>query len=435
MFPWLSTPRVVNTLASSVRGHWTVPGRTPVVCYDAPAATCRGVATSAVPRTGLHGGTMNVHEFQAADVLARHGIPVNAGRVASSAGDAVAIASEFTGSVAIKAQVHTGGRGKAGGIKLAGSPQEAQAAAEAILGLDIRGHTVRKILVVPGVDIAQEFYLGVVLDRPQRRNVLMASAEGGVDIEEVARERPERIIRALADPFLGLHAYQARSVGFALGIPAEKIPGFAAIVQKLYDAYVAEDATLAEINPLILTVAGEWLALDSKMSFDDNALARHPDIEALRDPDEENATELEARRSGISFVKLDGTIGCIVNGAGLAMATMDAVKIHGGEPANFLDVGGGASADQVAEAFRLVTADPNVRAILINIFGGITRGDVVAQGITEALGTVAVKVPIVVRLAGTNAEEGRRQLAEAGMTAVDTMDEAASQVVRAARAA
>lgn len=435
MFPWLSTPRVVNTLASSVRGHRTVPGRTPVVCYDAPAAIRRGVATSAVSRTGLHGGTMNVHEFQAADVLARHGIPVNAGRVASSAGDAVAIASEFTGPVAIKAQVHTGGRGKAGGIRLAGSPQEAQAAAEAILGLDIRGHTVRKILVVPGVDIAQEFYLGVVLDRPQRRNVLMASAEGGVDIEEVARERPERIIRALADPFLGLHAYQARSVGFALGIPAEKIPGFAAIVQKLYDAYVAEDATLAEINPLILTVAGEWLALDSKMSFDDNALARHPDIEALRDPDEENATELEARRSGISFVKLDGTIGCIVNGAGLAMATMDAVKIHGGEPANFLDVGGGASADQVAKAFRLVTADPNVRAILINIFGGITRGDVVARGITEALGTVAVKVPIVVRLAGTNAEEGRRQLAVAGMTAVDTMDEAASQVVRAARAA
>jgi succinyl-CoA synthetase beta subunit len=262
----------------------------------------------------------------------------------------------------------------------------------------------------------------------------MASAEGGVDIEEVARERPERIAREHADPFLGFHPYQARALGFALGLPADKVGGFAGIAQHLYEAYVAEDATLAEINPLILTDAGAWLALDSKMSFDDNALYRHSALAALRDRAEENATELEARESGISFVKLDGAIGCIVNGAGLAMATMDAVKLHGGEPANFLDVGGGANAHQVAKAFELVTADPNVRAILINIFGGITRGDEVANGIREALGHVNVTVPIVVRLAGTNAEEGRRLLAEAGLTAVDTMDEAAREVVAAARA-
>ncbi len=377
---------------------------------------------------------MNVHEYQAADILASHGIPVNAGRVATTVDDAVAIASEIGGTVALKAQVHSGGRGKAGGIKLARTPEEARAAATAIFGLDIRGHTVRRILVVPGVDIAQEFYLGIVLDRPARHNVLMASAEGGVDIEEVARERPDRIVREHADPYLGLRPYQAREVGFQLGIPAAKIAGFAGIAQTLHAAYIAEDATLAEINPLILTGTGEWLALDSKMSFDDNALGRHPAREELRDYDEENATELEARRSGISFVKLDGTIGCIVNGAGLAMATMDAVKLHGGEPANFLDVGGGASASQVAKAFSLVTADPHVEAILINIFGGITRGDVVAEGITEALQQVQVSVPIVVRLAGTNAEEGRAVLAKAGMIAVDTMDDAAAQVVKAARA-
>jgi succinyl-CoA synthetase beta subunit len=375
---------------------------------------------------------MNIHEYQAAEILSQHGIPVNAGEVATTPDAAATIAERFGGTVAVKAQVHTGGRGKAGGIKLAQGAEQAREVATAILGLDIRRHTVNKVLVVPGVKIAQEFYLGVVLDRPRRQVVVMASAEGGVDIEEVARERPEKIIQAHADPLLGLHAYQARQVGFALGIPAAKVNGFAAIAQTLYRAYVAEDATLAEINPLILTEDGEWLALDSKMSFDDNALFRHAGREELRDMAEENATELDARQSGISFVKLDGSIGCIVNGAGLAMATMDAVKLHGGEPANFLDVGGGASAEQVAKAFGLVTADPSVRAILINIFGGITRGDVVATGIREALDAVDVKVPIVVRLSGTNAEEGRQLLAEAGLTAVDTMDEAAKQVVAAA---
>jgi len=375
---------------------------------------------------------MNVHEYQAAEVLARYGIPTNEGIVVTDPEGAMEAARTLGGTVAIKAQVHSGGRGKAGGIKLAHSPEEASSAAGAILGLDIQGHVASKVLVVPGVDIAREFYLGVILDRPNRRILVMASAEGGVDIEEVARDRPERIIRVLADPALGLQAYQARGMAFDLGLPSDKVNEFASIAAKLYRAYVDEDATLAEINPLILTGAGEWLALDSKMSFDDNALWRHDGIEAMRDPAEEDATELDARRAGISFVKLDGSIGCIVNGAGLAMATMDAVKLHGGDPANFLDVGGGASADQVAKAFELVTSDPNVRAILINIFGGITRGDIVAQGITEALGRVTVTAPIVVRLAGTNAEEGRAKLAEAGLTAVETMDEAAIQVVAAA---
>jgi succinyl-CoA synthetase beta subunit len=375
---------------------------------------------------------MNVHEYQASAILARHGIPVNPGDVATSPEEAEAIARRAGGLVVVKAQVHTGGRGKAGGVALARTPDEARAAAARIIGMDIRGHIVHRVLVATGVEIGQEYYLGVVLDRPARQVLLMASAEGGMDIEEVASERPERIVRELADPLLGLRPYQAREVGFALGVPADKVAGFAAIAGKLYDAYVAEDATLAEINPLVLTKSGDWLALDAKMSFDDNALFRHPALEELRDPAEENATEVEARRSGISFVKLDGEIGCIVNGAGLAMATMDAIKLHGGEPANFLDVGGGASAEQVAKAFGFVTADPNVRAILINIFGGITRGDVVANGIRDALGAVKVTVPIVVRLAGTNAEEGRRRLADAGLTAVDTMDEAAARVVVAA---
>ena len=375
---------------------------------------------------------MNIHEYQAADLLAGYGIPTNPGTVATTPDEAQAAAQAAGSLVVVKAQVHSGGRGKAGGVKLARTPEEAKAAAEAILGLDIRGHIVHKVLVAPGVAIAREFYLGVVLDRPNRQVVVMASAEGGVEIEEVAQTHPEKIRTAHVDPWLGLHAYQGRQLGFELGLDAKQVNGFAAIVDKLVKAYLATDATLAEINPLVLTEAGNWLALDSKISFDDNALFRHADFEQLRDMNEEQATELEARQSGISFVKLDGNIGCIVNGAGLAMATMDAVKLHGGEPANFLDVGGGASADQVAKAFGLVLADPNVKAILINIFGGITRGDIVAQGIQEAMQRVQVTVPIVVRLSGTNAEEGRRILEANGLTAVATMDEAAANVVAAA---
>lgn len=375
---------------------------------------------------------MNVHEYQAAEILARYGIPVNPGRVAETAEEAATIAAELGGTVVVKAQVHSGGRGKAGGIKLAHSPEEAKDAATAILGMDIQGHTVNKVLVAKGAKIAREFYLGVVLDRPNRKVLVMASAEGGVEIEEVARTNPEKIVREQGDPLVGFRPFQARNVAFALGLPADKVNGFVGIAQAMYDAYIKEDATLVEVNPLILTEDGNWQAIDSKMSFDDNALYRHPVTEEMRDLEEENLTELEARQSGISFVKLDGDIGCIVNGAGLAMATMDAVKLQGGDPANFLDVGGGASASQVAKAFTLVTRDPNVKAILINIFGGITRGDVVAQGIREALEQVKVEVPIVVRLSGTNAEEGKAILAEAGLTAVDTMDEAAASVVAAA---
>jgi succinyl-CoA synthetase beta subunit len=372
---------------------------------------------------------MNVHEYQAADVLASYGIPVNAGAVAETAAEARSIAERLGATVAVKAQVHTGGRGKAGGIKLAKSPADAEDAAGKILGMDINGHTVNKVLIVPAVDIQREIYLGIILDRAQRQVSLMASAEGGVDIETVAGETPDKIVRVLADPYLGLQAWQAREVGFELGLDAKQVGQFADIALKLFRSFVATDATLAEINPLIVTGEGKVMALDSKMSFDDNALFRHADIAELRDLAEEEPTEIDAKASGISFVKLNGNIGCIVNGAGLAMATMDAVKLSGGEPANFLDVGGGASADQVAKAFTLVTADPAVEAILINIFGGITRGDVVAQGIREALSRVTVNVPIVVRLSGTNAIEGQAILAEAGITAVESMDEAAKKVV------
>jgi succinyl-CoA synthetase beta subunit len=378
---------------------------------------------------------VNIHEYQAADLLAGYGIPVNAGMMVTDADAAARATLQLAGSggkVALKAQVHSGGRGKAGGIKLATSPQEAKQLAGQILGMDIRGHTVNRLLVVPAVDIAREYYLGIILDRAARGITLMASAEGGVDIEEVAANTPEKIIRITAHPTLGLQDFQAREVAFALGIEPALVNGFVAIAKALYTAFVGSDASLAEINPLILTKDDRWLALDSKVSLDDNALPRHPDYEALRDMDEENATELRAKANGLSFVKLDGNIGCVVNGAGLAMATMDACKLYGGEPANFLDVGGGASAEQVTLALELVLADPNVKAIFFNIFGGITRCDVVARGILEALDRIEVKVPMVIRLVGTNQEEGRQILREAGITALDTMEEAAKQAVAAA---
>jgi succinyl-CoA synthetase beta subunit len=374
---------------------------------------------------------MNIHEYQAADVLSRFGIPVNAGEVATTPDAVGSIARRIGMPVAVKAQVHTGGRGKAGGIKLADSPAAAIQAAEAILSMSINGRAVQKVLIVPSVDFRREIYLGVVLDRAKRRVSMMASAEGGVDIETVAKESPEKIIRQLADSYLGLQPWQAREIAFRLGLHPYEASQFTAIAMNLFRAFTDNDATLAEINPLVVTGEGRVVALDSKMSFDDNAFFRHPDLESLRDPAEEDPTELEARAAGISFVKLTGNIGCIVNGAGLAMATMDAVKLNGGEPANFLDVGGGASHEQVAKAFQLVTADPNVQAILINIFGGITRGDEVALGITEALKQVPVHVPIIVRLSGTNAEAGRDILAQSGLVAVDSMDEAATQVVAA----
>jgi succinyl-CoA synthetase beta subunit len=375
---------------------------------------------------------MNVHEYQAAELLAKHGVPVNPGKVATTPDEAGQIAREYGGTVVVKAQVHTGGRGKAGGVKVVKSPEDARAAAEAILGMDIKGHTVNKVLVAKGADIAKEFYISAVMNRPARKIMIMASAEGGVEIEQVAAETPEKIVQRDADPLVGLHDFQAKEIAFGLGIEPAMVNGFAKIVHQVYETFMEEDATLVEINPLIITGDGQWQAIDSKMSFDDNALYRQPDIEALRDMAEENETEIEAKNSGISFVKLDGNIGCIVNGAGLSMATLDAVQLAGGEPANFLDVGGGANEEQVTTAFNLVLADPNVKAILINIFGGITRGDVVARGIVAALGNVEVNVPLVVRLSGTNAEEGKALLAEHGITAGDSMDEAAAQVVAAA---
>lgn len=379
---------------------------------------------------------MNIHEYQAAELLEAYGIPINAGKVATTADEAALAAQQLnggSGKVAIKAQVHTGGRGKAGGIKLADSSDTARDAAQAILGMDISGHVVHKVLVVPAVDIQREYYLGIILDRDARGITIMASAEGGVDIEEVARDTPEKIVRVTADPLLGLQDYQMRMVAFGLGIEPQLMRGFLSILRSLYNAFVGADASLAEINPLILTGDDRWLALDSKVTLDDNALYRHPTFDELRDANEEDPTETRARANGISFVKLDGDIGCVVNGAGLAMATMDAVKQQGGEPANFLDVGGGASADQVAMALELVLADPAVNAILFNIFGGITRCDLVAKGILEARSRVNVNVPMVIRLVGTNQEEGRQILSEAGITTVDTMTEAARRVVEVAR--
>ena len=375
---------------------------------------------------------MNIHEYQAAEILKQYGIPINEGIVCETADAAAEAAGKFGGKVVIKAQVHSGGRGKAGGVKLAESPDDARSAASDILGMDINGHIVNMVLVAPAVDIQREVYLGAVVDRDGRGVTVMASAEGGVEIEEVARESPEKIHTETAHPHLGLRDYQCRRLAFNLGLDSELVGGFAKITRAVHKAFVDYDAGLAEINPLILNGDGEWQAIDSKITIDDNALYRQPGAEELRDLREENEIEVQARASGISFVKLDGNIGCMVNGAGLSMATMDAIKFHGGEPANFLDVGGGASADQVTLALNLVLAEPDVKAVLINIFGGITRCDVVAEGLLEAMGKINVEVPFVIRLIGTNQAEGQKMLSDAGITVVETMDEAAKQVVAAA---
>lgn len=378
---------------------------------------------------------VNIHEYQAAELFARYGLPVNPGRVARTPEEAAANARAIGGTVVLKAQVHSGGRGKAGGVKLAKSPEEAAEAAQKILGLDIRGHIVKQVLVAPGADIAKEYYLGAILDREARTITMMGSAEGGVEIEEVAKTNPEAIIKVPADPLLGLQDYQARELAFGMGIAPADIAGFVKIVKQLYAAFVGEDASLAEINPLIQTSEGQWAAIDSKMVLDDSALYRHPGAEEMRDLDEENPTEIAAKKVGLAFVKLDGEIGCMVNGAGLSMATMDAIKFAGGAPANFLDVGGGATAAQVVQGLELILADPNVKAILFNIFGGIARCDVIAQGIVEGLRQIDVKVPLVVRLLGTNQEEGRQILADSGFDLItaSTMNEAAQKVVAAAK--
>ena len=376
---------------------------------------------------------MKLHEYQSKQVFARYGIPIPKGRIAATAQEAEEIAEELGGRVVIKSQVLVGGRGKAGGIRLAKSPKEAKDVASAILSMEIKGLPVRKVLVDEAAQIDKEIYLGITNDRSARKPVMMASAAGGVDIEEVARTNPEKIIKVHIDPLLGLRDYQSRNIAAGIDLPREHWRLFGQIASGLWKAYVDADATLAEINPLVITGDNRLVALDGKMVLDDNALFRHPDMAEMRDMDVEAQSEIEARKYGLSFIKLDGDIGCMVNGAGLAMTSMDIIKLFGGEPANFLDIGGGASSDKVAAALRIILSDPNVKAILFNVFGGITRGDEVARGILAALHEVKTTVPMVIRLVGTNAEEGRQILADAQMITADTLADAARKAVAAAK--
>ncbi len=376
---------------------------------------------------------MKLHEYQAKRVFARHGVPIPGGDVASTPDEARRIAARLGSRVVVKSQVLVGGRGKAGGIRLADSADEAEQVAGQILGMKIKGLTVKKVLIDEAAAIRSEIYLGIVIDRTRRRPIMMASAEGGVEIEEVARATPERIVQIEIDPFLGLQPYQGRQLAFGIGLSKELVRPFVGIAQGLYGAFAACDASLAEINPLVVTDDGSLLAVDGKMLLDDNALFRHFELVEMRDADEETPEEQEARRHGLSYVKLDGEIGCMVNGAGLAMATMDITKLYGGEPANFLDIGGGAQAEKVAAALRIILSDSNVKAVLFNIFGGITRCDEVARGILSALEEVPSQVPMVARLVGTNEEEGRQILGEADMVTAATLAEAAQMAVAAAR--
>ncbi|MEM7537904.1 MAG: ADP-forming succinate--CoA ligase subunit beta [Chloroflexota bacterium] len=378
---------------------------------------------------------MNLHEYQSKQIFGQYGIPVPEGIVATTPAEAKAAAESLGSAVVVKSQVLVGGRGKAGGIKLAKDPAEAEEHATNILGMDIKGLTVKKVLIDPAANIETEIYLGAILDRATRRVVLMASSEGGVEIEQVAADTPEKIITVAVNPFLGLKDHQARVMADGIGLPKEHIRGFISIAKGLYNAFVGNDASIAEINPLVITGEGELLAVDGKMGIDDSALFRHPDLAEARDPDEEDETEREAREYGLSFINLDGEIGCMVNGAGLAMATMDIVKFSGGEPANFLDVGGGATAEKVTAALRLILSDDRVKAVLINIFGGITRCDEVAKGVVEAIATLGVDVPFVVRLVGTNEEEGRQILAESNLITATSLADAAQKAVAAAKGA
>ncbi len=384
---------------------------------------------------------MNLHEYQAKRLFAEHGVPIPNGDVASTPAEAREIARELGGKVVVKSQVLIGGRGKAGGIKLANTPDEAEAVASQILGMNIKGFQVNKVLIdqqSPG-GIDQEIYLAVLIDRAKRRTMVMASAEGGMDIEEVNEHSPEKIFRAYIEPALGVRSYQTTYLASAMDLPRELWRDFHKIVVGLYSCFKANDASLTEINPLVITGTGKLMALDGKMSIDDNGLFRQPKLAEMRDVDEETAAEKEARLSGINLIQLDGNIGCMVNGAGLAMATMDVVKKFGEEhncaPANFLDIGGGAKSEQVATALRLILSDKRVKAVLINIFGGITRGDEVAKGIIEALGQVKTDVPMVVRLAGTNAAEGMAILADSDMETAATLSDAAQKAVAAAKGA
>ena len=386
---------------------------------------------------------MKIHEYQAKVILATHGVPVPQGEVIFTAADATGVAERLGGgTVVVKAQIHAGGRGKGGGVKVVKGPAEAQATAAKILGMHLvthqtgpSGQVVQRVLIEQGLKIERELYLGIVLDRASERLVLMVSPEGGVEIEKVAEETPERIFKEYIHPGIGLSAYQTCKLAFALGLQGPQVAQASKMMLAFYQAYVATDASLLEINPLIVTESGDLLALDAKMAFDDNALFRHLDFKELRDTSEEDPLEVEATKFSLNYIKLDGTIGCMVNGAGLAMATMDIIKLAGGEPANFLDVGGGANAEQIKNAFRILMADKAVRAVLINIFGGILRCDVLAEGVIAAVKELGVPVPIVIRMEGTNVEKGKQMLEESGLnfTTADTMSEAAERVVALGR--
>ena len=385
---------------------------------------------------------MKVHEYQGKEILRKFGVITPDGRVAFTVDEAVAAAEELGGSIwVVKAQIHAGGRGKGGGVKLARSIEEVREHSEAILGMQLvthqtgpAGQKVRRLYIEEGCDIARELYVGMLLDRANGRLVVMASTEGGMDIEKVAAETPELIHKVWIDPAVGFGDYQARQLCFALGLGEKKqLRAATKFLRGLYDAYIHYDCSLAEINPLVVTGDGEVICLDAKLNFDDNALYRHPDVVAMRDLDEEDPSEVEAGEYGLSFIKLDGNIGCLVNGAGLAMATMDTIKLFGGDPANFLDVGGGATAEKVSAAFGIITSDPAVKAIFVNIFGGIMKCDVIAEGVITAVKTTGLKVPLVVRLQGTNAERGKAMLAESGLNiiAVETMADGAKAAVAA----
>jgi succinyl-CoA synthetase beta subunit len=382
---------------------------------------------------------MKIHEYQAKAILARYGVPVPAGEAVFKASDARGVAERLGGgTVVVKAQIHAGGRGKGGGVKLAANPAEADRIANQIFGMNLvthqtgpEGRTVSRLLVEQGLPIARELYLGLVIDRAAGRPVIMASPDGGMEIEAVAEKTPERIYKEYVDPATGLIAFQTRKLAFALGLEGDQVSKFGKMVAAVYAAFLGTDASLVEINPLIVTKDGNLLALDAKMNFDDSALSRHPDLKELRDLEEEDPLEIEASKFNLNYIRLEGTIGCMVNGAGLAMATMDIIKLAGGEPANFLDVGGGANQDQIRNAFKILMSDKNVRAVLINIFGGILRCDVLAAGVIAAVKELGVPVPIVIRMEGTNVEEGKRLLRESGLnfTTANSMGEAAEQVV------
>ena len=380
---------------------------------------------------------MKIHEYQAKDILRRHGAPLPRGTVAETPKQARKAAEGFSFPVVVKAQVHVGGRGKAGGVKLAPSLADVEPTARAILGMNIKGSVVRKVLVEEAVDIHREIYLGLIIDRARKLPVLMASAAGGVDIEEVAAKTPEKILQLAVRHDLGLRDFQIRQAAKFLAIPSSAAKGFAKILRALWESFRELDCSLAEVNPLVIDGRGEAIACDAKMNLDDNALWRHADIEALRDESEEEPLEIEARRHRVNYIKLSGKIGCIVNGAGLAMATMDLVKHFGGEPANFLDIGGGAKAEQVSQALRLITSDPAVNTIFFNIFGGIVRCDRVAEGILQALAQLNLTVPIVIRLSGTNEGKAREMLKDvkgANLIPMPTMSAAAKKAVEVSAA-